>query len=139
MTPADLAKAHAAAFSATRAWSETEFADLLAHAGTYVAGDSDCFILLRTVLDEAEVLTLATDPQMRRRGLARRVLKASEDLAKEKGALTIFLEVAEDNDAAISLYTSSGYAQIGRRPGYYLPKDGAPIAALVMRKSLATT
>jgi ribosomal-protein-alanine N-acetyltransferase len=47
--------------------------------------------------------------------------------------------VAEDNDAAIALYTASGYRQIGRRPGYYLPKDGAPLAALVMRKSLTTT
>jgi ribosomal-protein-alanine N-acetyltransferase len=76
---------------------------------------------------------------MRRRGLARRILQEAEEQAKAQGAATIFLEVAENNTAAIGLYTSSGYSQIGRRPGYYLPKDGAPIAALVLRKSLATT
>lgn len=139
MTPAALANAHAAAFSATRAWSEDEFAALLVHSGTFVAGDSNCFVLLRTVMDEAEVLTIATDPKRRRQGLARAILAEGEDLAKARGASTIFLEVAEDNEAAISLYTSSGYSQIGRRPGYYLPKDGQAIAALVLRKSLPTT
>jgi ribosomal-protein-alanine N-acetyltransferase len=139
MTPATLAAAHAAAFSATRAWSEKEFSELLNHSRTWVTGNRDSFVLLRTVLDEAEVLTLATNPSMRRQGLARAALGAGEDLARTKGATTIFLEVAEDNTAAIGLYTSSGYTQIGRRPGYYLPKDGAPVAALVLRKTLATT
>lgn len=139
MTPEVLAKLQAAAFSATRAWSAAEFASLLSHPGTRVIGDENCFILIRNVLDEAEVLTLATAPAMRRRGLARSILHEAEEQAKAQGAATIFLEVAENNTAAIGLYTSSGYSQIGRRPGYYLPKDGAPIAALVLRKSLATT
>lgn len=139
MTPEVLAKLQAAAFSATRAWSAAEFASLVSHPGTRVIGDENCFILIRNVLDEAEVLTLATATAMRRCGLARRILQEAEEQAKAQGAATIFLEVAENNTAAIGLYTSSGYSQIGRRPGYYLPKDGAPIAALVLRKSLATT
>lgn len=137
MTPAALARLHAAAFSATRAWSAKEFADLLSHPGTSALGDTNSFVLIRTVLDEAEILTLATAPAMRRQGLARKTLRDAEKLAQEQGAATIFLEVAEDNDAAIRLYSSSGYCQIGRRPGYYLPKDGAPVAALVLQKSLA--
>ena len=139
MTPNELANLHAAAFSATRAWSADEFAGLLQHPGTFATGDTHCFALIRTVLDEAELLTIATAPAMRRQGLARATLLAGEARAKTEGAARIFLEVAEDNGAAIKLYTSSGYHQIGRRPGYYLPKDGAPLAALVMRKSLTTT
>ena len=137
MTPQELAHLHASAFSATRAWSAQEFADLLAHPGTFSVGDTNCFCLIRTVLDESEVLTIATDPAHRRKGFARNILQRAEEQAKDGGATEVFLEVAEDNLAAISLYTSSGYRQIGRRAGYYLPKDAAPIAALVLRKSLA--
>lgn len=139
MTPQELASLHAAAFSAIRAWSADEFAGLLTHPGTFAIGDTRSFALIRTVLDEAELLTIATAPAMRRQGLARATLLTGEARAKTEGAARIFLEVAEDNDAAIALYTASGYRQIGRRPGYYLPKDGAPLAALVMRKSLTTT
>ncbi|WP_332249309.1 GNAT family N-acetyltransferase [Roseobacter sp. CCS2] len=130
---------HAAAFSASRAWSEKEFADLLTQPGTFVLGDMRSFIMIRTVLDEAEVLTLATDPEKRRQGLAKATLHQGERQAAAQGATTVFLEVAEDNTPAIALYTASGYRQIGRRPGYYVPKDGAPVAALVLRKSLTTT
>ena len=139
MTPQELASLHAAAFSAIRAWSADEFAGLLKHPGTFAIGDTRSFALIRTVLDEAELLTIATAPAMRRQGLARATLLAGEARARTEGAARIFLEVAEDNDAAIALYSASGYRQIGRRPGYYLPKDGAPLAALVMRKSLTTT
>jgi ribosomal-protein-alanine N-acetyltransferase len=139
MTPQALAALHAAAFSATRAWSANEFAGLLAHAGTFAVGDDRAFALFRIVLDEAELLTLATAPAMRRQGLARATLLAGETQAKTQGATRIFLEVAEDNAPAIALYTSAGYTQIGRRPGYYVPKNGAPVAALVLHKSLTTT
>ena len=139
MTPKALARLHAAAFSASRAWSEEEFATLLTHPRTFATGDTNCFVLIRTVLDEAEVLTVATDPTKRRQGHARHTLQAGEQQAKSQGAETIFLEVAEDNDPALNLYASSGYTPVGRRPGYYVPKDGAPIAALIMRKSLTTT
>ncbi|PJI85318.1 ribosomal-protein-alanine N-acetyltransferase [Yoonia maricola] len=139
MTPDDMAALHAVAFSTTRAWSAAEFNDLLAHPGTLVKGDCQCFALLRIVLDEAEILTIATHPTKRRQGLARKTLSESEAQSKSQGATKVFLEVAEDNTSAISLYTSTGYAQIGRRPGYYMPKDGAPIAALVFAKSLTTT
>lgn len=139
MTSDDLAKLHARAFSATRAWSAKEFADLRNHPGACVESDDGCFVLIRTVTDEAEVLTLATDPNFRRQGRARAMLARGEKTAVRMGAATMFLEVAEDNIPALALYTGCGYQTVGRRPGYYLPKDGAPIAALVLRKSLSAT
>jgi ribosomal-protein-alanine N-acetyltransferase len=92
---------------------------------------------MRVVLDEAEVLTLATRPQYRRQGLARGALSEAEGKAQASGATSVFLEVAEDNAAARALYASCGYQQVGRRPGYYTPKNAAPIAALILRKDLA--
>lgn len=138
MTPHALAALHAAAFNATRAWSAQEFSTLLSHPGTFASGTPDCFVLIRTVADEAEVLTLATAPAKRRQGLARTTLRKGEDQAKSLGASTIFLEVAEDNLAGINLYSTSGYSAVGRRPRYYTPDKGAPIAALILRKSLTT-
>ncbi|MDP5360878.1 MAG: GNAT family N-acetyltransferase [Paracoccaceae bacterium] len=138
MTPEDMAALHAKAFSATRAWSVQEFADLLGHSGTLWRGNRDSFILMRIVADEAEVLTIATDPAKRRQGLARAALKDAENAAALAGAREIFLEVAEDNLPAQTLYKAENYHQVGRRPGYYLPKNAAPVAALVLRKDLKT-
>ena len=136
MTPEALARIHAQAFSSTRAWSAAEFRDLLDQPGMVLTGDDSAFALLRVTLDEAEVLTVATAPEHRRKGLARAVLAQAETAVQTLGAAVIFLEVAEDNDAARALYAQAGYAQIGRRPGYYLPKDAAPVAALVLRKAV---
>jgi [ribosomal protein S18]-alanine N-acetyltransferase len=55
------------------------------------------------------------------------------------GADTAFLEVAANNPVAISLYTSAGYRESGRRRGYYLPASGVAIDALVLKKPLKAT
>ena len=84
-------------------FTSAEFADLLSHGQTTAVGNADCFVLVRTVLDEAEILTVATRPAKRRQGLARKRLDDAEALAKSQGAEAVFLEVAEDNMAAIRL------------------------------------
>lgn len=136
MTPEALARTHAAAFSTTRAWDADEFAALLADPNAFTTGDQASFVLMRVIADEAEILTLATAPEHRRNGLARAALVQAETKAAQRGAAAVFLEVAEDNAAARALYGGLGYAQVGRRPGYYTPKNGAPVAALVLRKDL---
>ena len=137
MTPADLARIHVRAFPQERGWSEEEFATLLAQPGAILAGDARAFALLRVVADEAEVLTIATDPDHRRKGHARAALAEAEAMAAAQGATAVFLEVAEDNTPAQELYAQAGYRQVGRRPNYYVPKNAAPVAALVLRKDLA--
>lgn len=137
MTPTRLAQTYARAFPETRAWGVDEFAALLADPGTFVTGNADAFVLMRVVADEAEVLTLATAPEKRREGRARAVLTEAETEAARRGARVVFLEVAENNDAANALYAACGYHRIGRRPGYYTPKNGAAVAALVLSKRLS--
>lgn len=138
MTPtcADLAQTHARAFRTTRPWSADEFSGLLATKGVILTGDARCFALGRVTLDEAEVLTIATDPAHQRQGLARVALRALEAQAIAAGARQLFLEVAEDNAPARALYSAMGYAQTGRRPGYYVIGPGTAVAALILSKPL---
>jgi|TARA_B100001964_G_C14071093_1_gene525917 ribosomal-protein-alanine N-acetyltransferase len=54
--------------------------------------------------------------------------------AQDLGAGELFLEVAEDNGAALALYAGAGFVQVGRRQGYYQGAGGAR-AALVLRSN----
>lgn len=133
--PARLAALHAEAFAAP--WSEAEFADLLQQAGVFAVEEADGFILIRVVLDEAEILTLAVRPTARRAGLGGRLVGQGAVRAAQAGAVRLFLEVAEDNVAARTLYERAGFAQIGRRKAYYAAPDGVRIDALVLGLDLA--
>jgi ribosomal-protein-alanine N-acetyltransferase len=53
--------------------------------------------------------------------------------AVRRGAREVFLEVRVDNDGARALYASEGFAELGRRRGYY---DGGRVDAVTMRKQL---
>jgi ribosomal-protein-alanine N-acetyltransferase len=74
---------------------------------------------------EAELLNLAVAPEFRRRGVASALLRTLRGEAKG----TIFLEVAEPNSAAISLYEHHGWVSTGLRKGYY---QNGMINAVVM-------
>ncbi len=135
MTPQDLANLHAFAMTDPRPWSVAEFADLLKQGTVHISADSASLAVGRTAAGEAELLTLATLPTARRRGYARARLMEFEIEARRRGAEVAFLDVADDNAAAIALYLAAGYIEVGRRPDYYVrPSGGA--AALVMRKPL---
>ena len=132
MTPEALAATHAAAFPGERGWSAEEFASLMADG--IVTGSAKSFVLGRVTLDEAEVLTLATHPDHRRRGLARSALAAFLAEARARGAMRAFLEVAADNAPARALY--GDWTEIGRRKAYYARAEGPAVDALVLEKRL---
>lgn len=137
MTPETLSTCHARAFANSgRAWSAEEFATLLDSAFVFAMGDAKAFILGRVMADEAEVLTLATDPDHRRKGLARACLSAFDAGARARGATTAFLEVAEDNAPALALYRAAGYRETARRAGYYARRNGPKVDALILSKTL---
>ena len=134
MTPAQMAALHVAAME-TRPWTRDEFAGLL-ESGARATGDDRAFALYRIAADEAELLTIATRPDARRRGHARSVLREVEALARSAGAARLFLEVAETNLPARALYASAGFEEVGRRVDYYRLRDGMRDAAIVMEKRL---
>lgn len=137
MTPEALAGLHARAFSSPRPWNAREIGDLLASPHVFVTGNTRAFAMGRVIADEAELLTIATDPAHRRSGLARATLAAFHAAAITRGATTAILEVAADNAPARALYAGAGYAQTGLRRGYYRSPAGTAIDALLLSRSLA--
>ena len=146
-SPDLLAALHRASFE--KCWAAAEFAALLATPGTRVIvasgaarsgtpGDGDAlgFILLRHAADEAEILTLAVNAGLRRTGIASRLIEQALDDCTDEGVRHVFLEVADDNIAAINCYRRCGFVDIVRRPGYY-GASGRRIDAIVMRCAVA--
>ena len=85
---------------------------------------------------EAHILNLCIGESFRCRGLARRLMLSLIERAGILGAGEAFLEVRPSNTAAIRLYLSMGFAQVGVRRGYYQAVGGREDAA-VLRLSLA--
>jgi len=96
----------------------------------------DGFVIVSHSADQAEILTIAIDPKMRRQGVARKLLEIAETELADLGVDTLFLEVAEDNLAAITFYKMSGFKPIGKRPAYYKREKGR-VAALTYQKRLS--
>ncbi len=106
------------------AWDERFFAHVLRSQGGFgfiaeAHGAPTGFVLVRTVLDEAEILALAVSAAFRRNGIGRRLLVEAATLAGRYGAEKVFLEVAAGNLAARNLYESQGFRKAGRRKAYY--------------------
>ena len=116
-----LAALHGRAFD--QPWSAGSFADLLDGRGVSAWGHNDGFILLRRVLEETEILTLAIAPEQRRKGhaaalLAHACIEARRGLAAQDKAV-LHLEVRESNAPAIALYRHFGFVETGQRANYY--------------------
>jgi ribosomal-protein-alanine N-acetyltransferase len=138
---AALARIHYAAFA--EQWSEDSLRALLENPGTFaLAGshaaetDLQAFILIQIAADESEILTIATAPAARRLGLARALILEAQRVAAQRQANVMYLEVAENNAAALALYRSCGFVLHGRRHAYYIGKDRRPADALMLRATL---
>ena len=136
MTPLQMAKLHAAAFTTQRPWSEAEFATLIESPHVFIITDPYCFALGRAVADEVELLPLATDPEQRRHGHAQDCLDRFHQEARARQASTSILEVALDNQAACRLYQNNHYNIVAERPNYYRRPNGQCTAALIMSRAL---
>jgi ribosomal-protein-alanine N-acetyltransferase len=88
-------------------------------------GQVAAFLCSWLVVDELQILNVATHPEYRRRGLAVSLLTRRLSLAQEAGAVISYLEVRASNSGAIRLYEQLGYHQNGCRPGYYADGEDA--------------
>jgi [ribosomal protein S18]-alanine N-acetyltransferase len=77
------------------------------------------FVVFWLVADEMHLLNLAVHPARRRRGVSRALLTAAMLQARGEGAAVAWLEVRPSNEAALTLYQSCGFTEVGLRPGYY--------------------
>ncbi|WP_338144494.1 GNAT family N-acetyltransferase [Neoroseomonas marina] len=129
-----LATLHAEGFPPAERWTAQAIGlllDLPGHFGLIAEtrGEPLGFVLGRVAAGEAEVLTIAVRPALRRSGVGRALLTALVETAAAAGAETLFLEVSESNGPARQLYAALGAVEAGRRRRYYA--DGTD--ALVLR------
>jgi ribosomal-protein-alanine N-acetyltransferase len=135
-----LAKLHALAFP-QEPWGPAALESLLQSPGvlgliaTGASGPRG-FILARGAADEAEILTLAVHPKARRQGIARRLAQTAAARLAVAGAKHLHLEVAADNQAALALYETLGFARTGLRRAYY-QRGASRIDAVTMAVSCA--
>ncbi len=121
-------------------WSERSFTAFLHLRNTtgHLAWSDQAavgFALTRVAMEEAELLTIGVDPEARRLGVGRALLKAAMDTALDQGARLMHLEVAVTNTTARRLYDATGFREVGRRPRYYA--DGGD--AIACQCALAPT
>ncbi|MCA1688388.1 MAG: GNAT family N-acetyltransferase [Actinobacteria bacterium] len=73
---------------------------------------------------EAYIERLVVAPDFRRQGMARRLLVAAEDFARDAGKRTVGLHVSGNNLPALRLYENEGYDEVSRQhsflTGYFL-------------------
>ncbi|MFP5511501.1 MAG: GNAT family N-acetyltransferase [Alphaproteobacteria bacterium] len=122
-------------------WDEASVATLTAPPAGFAVIALDVqdqpvgFVMARVAAEDAEILAIGVLPQARRGGVGRLLVEAAVAGSRDLGATALFLEVAEDNQAAWTLYKACGFFSVGRRPGYYKRPDGR-VAALVLRRNL---
>ena len=94
------------------------------------------FALARVVADECELLSLGVASEYRANGAGAQLLTAAMARAISEQARWFFLEVAEDNKAALRMYGAQGLTKVGYRLNYYENADGSKTNALTMRCAL---
>jgi ribosomal-protein-alanine N-acetyltransferase len=76
--------------------------------------------LMSVVAREAQLLNLCLHPNWQGYGYGPQILKHLIELAQQKNAQSLFLEVRTSNKIAINLYHKIGFNQVGIRKRYYL-------------------
>ena len=110
-------------------WSESVFKESL-------VGSNECWLIeyqgvlsghavVSNVLDEVHLLNICIEPKFNRKGLGRILLQHLVAEAIKRKATVLFLEVRASNNAAIDLYFSEGFNEVGLRPNYYPCEVGA--------------
>lgn len=105
-------------------WSKKSFENeienkLATYKGFTSANEIIGFYGFWQILEEAHITTIATHPDFRRQGIAKRLMVDLVDECYKKMIKYITLEVRASNVAAISLYEKFGFSTIGRRKKYY--------------------
>ena len=116
----------------TDPWSDDAIESTLADesvssVGAFAAdGTLIGFGMVYVAADEADIANIAVDPDRRRAGIGRELLRTLVSLAAARGADTVYLEVRMSNAPAVALYASAGFKLLGVRKNYYRsPKEHA--------------
>lgn len=122
------------------AWTSPQCTGLLTLPGTWIliarsGGEAAGFAMSRSLVDEAELLLIAVRPALRGRGIGTALVDATIAEARARGLATIHLETREGNGAA-RIYRRHGFAEVGRRRGYYRGADGGLHDAATLSRAI---
>jgi ribosomal-protein-alanine N-acetyltransferase len=90
------------------------------------------YVCLMSLFEEAQILDITVAPEWRGKGVARVLMDHAIQVAQEKGAEVLALEVRASNVAAITLYERCSFIRTGIRSKYYEGVDDA----VLMEKDL---
>jgi len=116
-------------------WSEGIFRDCLrvGYVCRVVTAAEDVigYGVMSVGAGEAHILNLCISDAFRCQGIGRRLLGYLIERGTAAGMSEAFLEVRPSNTAAIRLYLSCGFEQVGMRRGYYQAVGGREDAAVL--------
>jgi len=125
-------------------WSIGVFRDCLrASYGCWVLVDDEDhriigYAVLSAAAEEAHLLNVCVTPEEQHQGHGRRLVLRMLDAARWHRAERVFLEVRPSNPAALALYQSLGFVEIGRRPRYYPAHNGREDAIVMGRELMGS-
>ncbi len=100
---------------------------LVAEKNSVVVG----YVIARLIGKKGHIIAIAVEPDCRRHGIGRALMKSVTQVLRSQGAEELFLEVRASNKAAIKFYEELGFHQIQLIPKYYADgEDG-----VLLRKS----
>ena len=124
------------------AWTRSQLSGILPMGGVLLTLAVDRarnsvvgFSLVRTVLDEAELLLIAVLPDEQRRGVGGLLLDHFLDEARGGGLGRVHLEV-RDGNPAIGMYLAAGFSAVGRRRNYYHATSGKRYDAITLARDI---
>ena len=104
-------------------WSEKSFEDSLSREDTiFLVCEEEVvtgYMGIYVSFDEANVTNVAVAPNFRKKGYGEALVVAAKEEAKSAGADSIFLEVRQSNEPALSLYKKMGFEELGIRKKFY--------------------
>lgn len=106
-------------------WSERALLDMYTspNAAAFVCVDAGgavaAYAGMEYVLDEGQIINVATHPDFRRRGCAGALMRELESYSAERGVASLWLDVRLSNLPAQALYVKLGYSPAGTRRHYY--------------------
>jgi ribosomal-protein-alanine N-acetyltransferase len=103
-----------------------------------VNGETIGYGIMSVAAGEAHLLNLCVHPSSQRLGYGRQLLEALLERAHQCEVRKVFLEVRPSNKAALNLYYTFGFVQIGVRPAYYqasFGREDAVVLSLTLRSA----
>lgn len=119
-------------------WREADLAEYISkpnHGFLIIGSNPIGFIIYSQVLDEAEIIMLWISKEARKLGHGTALLNHLLKNCRVNHISHIHLEVAKDNQSAISLYRANGFVETGVRRAYYTRSNGETIDAIIMQNS----